>query len=86
MSRRSAKQYVEAVKQEVEKSKRAEAIQEVFFLEWFSNTMVVKNKNGKWRVCMDFTNLNKACPKDPFLVPKIDQLVDAMCGHLRMSF
>ena len=48
--------------------------------------MVVKKKNGKWRVCVDFTDLNKACPKDPFSMPKIDQLVDATIGHPRMSF
>lgn len=47
--------------------------------------MVVK-KNGKWRVCVDFIDLNQACPKDPFLVLKIDHLVDATCGHPRMSF
>ncbi|XP_075634002.1 uncharacterized protein LOC142606572 [Castanea sativa] len=44
------------------------------------------NKNGKWRVCVDFTDLNKACPKDPFPIPRIDQLVDATVGHPRMSF
>ena len=48
--------------------------------------MVVKKKNGKWRVCVDFTSLNKACPKDSFPLPKIDQLVDATSGHGRMSF
>ena len=48
--------------------------------------MVVKKKTGKWRVCVDFTDLNKACPKDPFPMPKIDQLVDATVGHPRMSF
>ena len=48
--------------------------------------MVVKKKNGKWRVCVDFTNLNEACPKDPFPLPKINQLVDATVGHPRMSF
>ena len=48
--------------------------------------MVVKKKNSKWRVCVDFTDLNKACPKDPFPMPKIDQLVDATYGHPRMSF
>ena len=48
--------------------------------------MVVKKKTGKWRVCVDFTNLNKACPKDPFPMPRIDQLVDATIGHSRISF
>ena len=48
--------------------------------------MVVKKKTAKWRVCVDFTNLNKACPKDPFPMPRIDQLVDATIGHSRISF
>ena len=48
--------------------------------------MVVRKKNGKLRVCVDFTNLNRACLKNPFPMPKIDQLVDAIYGHLRMSF
>lgn len=43
-------------------------------------------KNGKWRVCIDFINLNKACPKDSFLLPKIDMLVDVITGHKLLSF
>ena len=48
--------------------------------------MVVRKKNRKWGVCIDFTCLNKVCLKDPFPVPQIDQLVDVMVGHPRMSF
>ena len=48
--------------------------------------MVVRKKTGKWRVCVDFTDLNKACPKDPFSLPRIDRLVDATVGLPRMSF
>ena len=82
----SSKEYVKAVKKEVNKLKRAGAINEVFNPEWLANTIVVKKKSGKWRVCVDFTDLNKACPKDPFPIPRIDQLVDATVGHRRMSF
>ena len=46
----------------------------------------MKKKTRKWRVCVDFADLNKACPKDPFSMPRIDQLVDATAGHPRMSF
>ena len=66
--------------------KQAGAIKEVFYPEWLAITVVVKKKNGKWRVCVDFTDLNKACPKDPFPMPKIDQLVNAIASHPRMSF
>ena len=70
--RRSSKYHFDAVKNEVMKLKRAGAIKEVFYLEWLANIVVVKKKNGKWQVCVDFTNLNKACPKDPFPMPQID--------------
>ena len=54
------------------KLKRAGAIKEVFYLEWLANIMVMKKKNGKWQACVDFTDLNKACPKDLFLMSRID--------------
>ena len=66
--------------------KKAGAIKEVFYPEWLTNTVVVRKKSGKWRVCVDFTDLKKACPKDPFPMPRIDQLVDSTFGHPRMSF
>ena len=84
--RRLSKDHSDAVKDEVMKFKQAGTIKEVFYLEWLANTVVVKKKNGKWWVCMDFTDLNKACLKDHFPMPKIDQLVDATIGHSRMRF
>ena len=68
------------------KLKKAGAIKEVFYSEWLANIVVVRKKTGKWRVCVDFTDLNRACPKDPFPLPRIDRLVDATVGHTRMSF
>ena len=81
-----SKDHSDVVKDEVMKLKQAVAIKELFYPKWLTNTVVVKKKNGKWRVCVDFTNLNKACPKDPFSMPWIDQLVDKVVGHLQMSF
>ena len=84
--RRSARKHIEAVKSKVQKLKVAGIIREIYFPKWLANTVVVKKKNGKWRVCVHFTNLNRECPKNLFPMPKIDQLVDSMYGHLRMSF
>ena len=84
--RRPSKEHAEVVREEVTRLKQAGIINEVFYPEWLANTVVVKKKSGKWRVCIDFADLNKACPKDPFPMPKIDQLVDATVGHPQMSF
>ena len=67
--RRPSREHTEAIRNEVAKLKQAEAIKEVFYPQWLANTVVVKKKTGKWRVCVDFTDLNKACPKDPFPMP-----------------
>ena len=48
--------------------------------------VLVKKANGKWRMCVDFTNLNKACPKDSHLLPSIDALVDSASGCRILSF
>ena len=58
----------------------------VHYPEWLANVVLVKKANGKWRVCIDFTDLNKACPKDCFPLPRIDQLVDSTAGHEMLSF
>ena len=61
---------------EIEKLKEASAITEVLYTSWLSNTVVVKKKNGKLRVFIDFTSLNQACTKDCFPLSKIDLLVE----------
>lgn len=57
-------------------------IRMVIYLQWNANVVVVRKKNHKWRVYVDFQGLNKACSKANFSVPKIGQLVDAACNSL----
>ena len=61
-------------------------IRESYDPDWLANSVLVIKPNGKWRTCIDFTNLNKACPKDSFPLPRIHQLVDAMSRHELLSF
>jgi hypothetical protein len=68
-----------AIGEEIMKLLNAGFIREVFHPEWLANPVLVKNKNKKWRMCVDYTSLNKACPKDPFPLPRIDQVVDSLC-------
>ena len=75
-----------AVNDEVEKLLKVGSITEVRYPDWLANPVVVKKKNGKWRVCVDFTYLNKACPKDSFPLPHIDRLVEATAGNELLSF
>ena len=75
-----------AVNDEVEKLLKIGSITEVRYPDWLANPVVVKKKNGKWRVCIDFTDLNKACPKDSFPLLHIDRLVKATAGNELLSF
>ena len=86
LHRCSSREHSDTIKDKVTKLKQSKAIKEVFYPEWLANTIVVRKKNGKLRVCVDFTDLNKACSKDLFPIPRIDQLVDVTVGHLQMSF
>ena len=61
-------------------------IRTVKYPEWLANVVVVPKKGNKWRVCVDYTNLNDACLKDSFPLPRIDQIVDASAGHGMLSF
>ena len=62
---------------------KIDAIVPCQYPEWLSNVVVVKKKNKKCRVCIDFMKLNKVLPKDSYPLPKIDQLVDATVGYTR---
>ena len=72
--------------EEVEKLLTAGFIREVYYPKWLANVVMVKKSNGKWRMCVDFTNLNNACPKDSFPLPRIGQLVDSTASHELLTF
>ena len=74
------------IQMEVDNLLRAGFIREVKYLEWLANVVVVPKKGGKWLVCVDYTDLNEACPKDSFPLPRIDQIVDAVAGQGMLSF
>jgi ribonuclease HI len=75
----------EGARNEVKRLLSANVIREVTYPEWLANTVMVKKANGKWRMCIDFTDLNKACPKDEFPLPRIDSLVDVAASSELMS-
>ena len=75
-----------AINEEVGKLLQAGVIREVEYPEWLANVVLVKKANDKWRLCIDFTDFNRACPKDSFPLPLIDLIVDAITGHELLSF
>ena len=84
--RRFAHDRREAIWLEVTRLLAAGFIREVRHPEWLANPVLVKKKNGEWRMCVDYTDLNKHCPKDPFPPPRIDQVVDSTAGCVLLSF
>nr|ABA97718.2 retrotransposon protein, putative, Ty3-gypsy subclass [Oryza sativa Japonica Group] len=76
----------QAIREELDKLLKAGFIREVLHPEWLANPVRVRKANEKWRMCVDFTDLNKACPKDHFPLPRIDQLVDSTAGCELLSF
>ena len=77
---------MEVVAVEVEKLLKAQFIREVYYPDWLANVILVKKSNEKWRMCVDFINLNKACPKDSFPLPCINALVDSTSGYELLNF
>ena len=74
------------INEEANKLLQAGAIREVEYPEWLANVVLVKKANGKWRLYIDFTDINKACPKDGFPLVRINLIVDATAGHELLSF
>jgi hypothetical protein len=83
--RKMSEDKAEGARNEVKRLLSAGVIREVKYLEWLANIVMVKKANDKWRMCIDFTDLNKACPKDEFPLPRIDSLVDAAASLELMS-
>ena len=75
-----------AINEEVGKLLQAKAIRKVYYPEWLANVVLVKKANNKWRLCIDFTDINRVCPKDSFPLPRIDLIVNATTGHELLSF
>jgi hypothetical protein len=68
----------DAIKKELAKLLAVGFIREVFHPEWLANPITVRKKNSnEWRICVDYTDLNKHCLKDPFGLPRIDQVIDS---------
>jgi hypothetical protein len=76
---------VVAVKSKVQRLLNASVIREVMYPKWLANTVGVKKKNGKCRMCIDFTDLNKATPKDNYPLPRMDQVIDSAASAAIMS-
>ena len=81
-----ASEIQKSINEEVGKLLRAGVIREVEYPEWLANVVLIKKVNDKWRLCIDFTDINRACPKDSFPLPRIDLIVDATASHELLNF
>ena len=75
-----------AIAEEVQKLQEVDFIREVYYLDWLANVVMVKKANEKWRMCADFMDLNRACPKDSYPLPRVDTLVNSTTRHQLLSF
>ncbi|KAK8918768.1 hypothetical protein KSP39_PZI021391 [Platanthera zijinensis] len=81
-----ADKLAEPIREEVAKLLKAGFVSEIQYPGWVSNVVMVKKGDGRWRMCIDFSLLNKSCPKDCYPLPRIDALVDSAVGFPLMSF
>ncbi|CAJ2666983.1 unnamed protein product [Trifolium pratense] len=84
--RKQSPEKAEAAEKAVKDLLEANFISEARYTTWLSNVVLVKKSNGKWRMCVDYTDLNRACPKDAYPLPNIDKLVDNSSGFKLLSF
>lgn len=74
------------IEKQVQELLKVGHISEVQFPTWLSNAVLVLKSTGKWRMCVDFRDLNKACPNDCYPLPQIDQIVDSTSGYELLCF
>nr|GEW15978.1 reverse transcriptase domain-containing protein [Tanacetum cinerariifolium] len=79
--RGQAPERAKAIQAEVQKLVDEWIMREVYYHDWLSNPVMIKKHDGIWRMCVDFTNLNKACPQDCYPLPDIDRKVESLCGY-----
>lgn len=84
--RRFAQDHKDAMKNEIARLLDAKFIKEVYHPDWLANLVLVPKKNKEWWMCIDYNDLNKVCPKDPFALSRIDQIVDSTVGCELLSF
>jgi len=75
-----------AIEAEITRLLAADFIREVYHPDWLANPVLVKKNNKEWRMCIDYTDLNKCCSKDPFGLPRIDEVVESSAGCEVLSF
>jgi hypothetical protein len=83
--RKMSEEKVKAVEVEVQRLQDAKVTREVLYPVWLANTVPVKKKNGKWRMCVDFTDLNKACNKDDFPLERVEKIMDDAANNEMLS-
>nr|GEX63745.1 reverse transcriptase domain-containing protein [Tanacetum cinerariifolium] len=79
--RGQAPERAKAIQAKVQKLVDTRIMREVYYHDWLSNPFMVKKHDGSWRMCVDFTDLNKACPQDCYPLPEIDWKVESLCGY-----